>query len=159
MRFYIFWFLLLTTQPIFAEPMPEDAGVLYIYQVKAEIADVKQALEMAITNQGLLISNTLHISEMLNRTGTELGFPTPIYQQAEAFEFCSALLAHKMAQLHPANIAICPLTISFYRPTTNTDTVYIAFRKINLIGTTAKDLSKTIETLLQNIITEAIDSL
>ncbi|EIJ42596.1 hypothetical protein BegalDRAFT_1718 [Beggiatoa alba B18LD] len=162
MRIVIFLCFLIPIKVFSTEAVTaQDVGALYIYQVKADINEVKSAIEMAIVNQGLLISNTLHLSDMLNRTGQELGFTTPVYQFAEAVEFCSAKLAHQMAQLHPANLATCPLTISFYTTPDDNKMVSIAFRKVQLIGesATVTAVSQAVTQLLKTIIDEAIDGL
>ena len=52
----------------------EKTAVTYTATTDISYANIKENIEMAITDQGLIISGTLHISDMLNRTGKDLGF-------------------------------------------------------------------------------------
>lgn len=111
-----------------------DNAAMAIYQTEDDFETVKENAKMAIMDQGLIISNTLHISEMLTRTGEDLGFPNAVYEQAEALEFCSARLSHLMAQAGPMNLTACPFTIAIYTLPNQADTVFLAFRKPQLLG-------------------------
>ena len=127
------------------------------YESEDDFATVKENVVNAIINHGLTISNTLHISEMLNRTGKDLGFPNPVYISAESIEFCSASISHKMTQLSPLNLTICPFTIAIYNQPNKPDQVHVAFRKPHLVGKTPEKLEQEIETLLEKIVQEALD--
>jgi hypothetical protein len=130
---------------------------MHVYRSSESFALLKENLEMAITNRGLIISNTLHISELLNRTGADFGVTTPVYSHAEALEFCSAGLSHKMTQAHPLNLSICPFTISLYILPDEPDQVYAAFRKISLAGDEQGTLTTEIETFLHSLVREALE--
>ena len=119
-------------------------------------SDVKENVEMAITDLGLKISGTMHISDMLNRTGKDLGFEKEIYEHAEGLEFCSAEMSHKMAQVDPSNIAMCPFTIVFYEKKDEAGTVYIGFRSVKLNGDAAQ-LEKEIYTMLKDLVESSIE--
>jgi len=125
-------------------------------QVSDDFETTKENLEMAITGQGLRVSGTLHVSEMLNRTGKDLGFDKPIFAKAESLEFCSALISHKMAVADPANISVCPFTIAIYSYTEKPETVYVSYRLPTLLGD-AKKVTQDIETLLADIVEEATE--
>lgn len=122
---------------------------------QAEYSAVKEGLQMAVANHGLKVSGTLHISEMLNRTGADLGFEQPVYQQAEALEFCSALISHKMTQASSLNLAVCPFTIAVYILAAEPEQVYLAYRKPRLSGDPEGLLTQEILDMLAAIATEA----
>jgi uncharacterized protein (DUF302 family) len=137
-----------------------QATPIMTFKSDSNYADTKENIESAIINQGLKISGMLHISEMLQRTGKDLGFNKNIYQKAESFEFCSALVSHKMTQLSPLNLAVCPFTISIYIKDDEPKQVYLAFKKINLAGKNKEEVvkvTKIVENLLQTIVNEALD--
>ncbi len=133
----------------------KDEDTMIVYRAKDDFETVKLNLETAITDRGVTISNTLHINEMLRRTGNDLGFPNPVYLKAEALEFCSALFAHRMMQADPANIAACPLTITVYVTVTEPKQVYVAFHKPKLMKSSAA-LAKELEEWLHGIVREAV---
>jgi hypothetical protein len=129
---------------------------MYLYQSSEDFSFTKEYLEMAITNRGLLVSGTLHVEEMLARTGPDLDFEQP-YIKAESIEFCSALLSHKMTQLDPVNMAVCPFTIALFIKKDEPDTVYVAFRKIYLAGDNSAELTDEIEHFLHGIVKEGLE--
>ena len=99
------------------------------YEVNSDFETAKENLELAITNQGLVITSESHINEMLERTGQDLGLGGPVYEDAVAFEFCSAKYSRIMMAADPHNIVFCPFVISVYQIAGDQDTVYIAFRR------------------------------
>lgn len=90
-------------------------GNIVRYTAEGDFYDVKDALEMAIINQGLVISSESHIDEMLKRTAADLGIDTKVYEHAVAFEFCSANYSRRMMEADPHNIVFCPFVISVYQ--------------------------------------------
>ena len=124
--------------------------------VDDDFETTKENLELAITGKGLRVSGTLHVSEMLNRTGKDLGFNKQIFAKAESIEFCSALISHKMAVADPANISICPFTIAVYSYTEKPEQVHVSYRIPHLLGD-ADEVSDDIKTLLADILEEATE--
>lgn len=147
----------LATAEIDAHSTTDTDAIIAAYRAEDNFATVKENVTNAIINHGLTVSNTLHISEMLNRTGQDLGFPNAVYTTAESIEFCSALISHKMTQLSPLNLTICPLTIAIYNPATEPKQTYVAFRKPHLVGKNHEQVEQEIETLLETIVEEALD--
>ena len=131
-------------------------GPMYVYQAEDDFDMLKEGVEVAITNLGLRVSGTLHVSEMLNRTGKDLGFEKKIYTKAESVEFCSAMISHKMTQTNPLNLGICPFTIALFIKPAEPETVYVSFRKIFLAGDNPA-LVTEIENMLHGIVREALD--
>lgn len=127
-----------------------------VYKTQGEFDDIKEDLELAIADRGLLVSGTLHISEMLERTGKDLGYTRPVYRKAESIEFCSASVSHLMVSTHPVNAVICPFTIAIYILPDEPDTIYIAFRKPYLAGEASK-AQQVIFELMNGIVQDAIE--
>ncbi|MCU7945641.1 MAG: hypothetical protein KZQ72_03185, partial [Candidatus Thiodiazotropha sp. (ex Cardiolucina cf. quadrata)] len=88
--------LLSACQSVAVESLNEPSPVK-VFTSEESFEDVVENIKMAIIERGLLVSGTLHVSEMLNRTATDLGF-SQLFSKAESVEFCSALMSHKMAQ-------------------------------------------------------------
>jgi uncharacterized protein (DUF302 family) len=97
-------------------------------QVRGSFEDVKDSLSNAITGHGLVINNTAHINDMLERTGRDLGSARRIYGQAEVLEFCSASISRHMMEADPHQIAFCPYTIAIYTLPEVAGTVFISYR-------------------------------
>lgn len=119
---------------------------------------VKENLKLAITNRGLLVSGALHISDMLNRTAEDLGY-SEVFSQAESIEFCSADMSHRMVQLHPDNMAICPFTIALYITKDKPNEVRVVYRRPELVGADPEQVSQFQDKLysfFDEIVTEAL---
>jgi uncharacterized protein (DUF302 family) len=103
-----------------------------IYRSQSSFADVLQALKMAIEEKGLYINNIMHMGEMLERTGKDLGLGDSPYRQAESIEFCSAILSRKMTDENPARVVNCPFIVSVYVRTEEPDVTYIVHRRLDI---------------------------
>jgi uncharacterized protein (DUF302 family) len=125
-----------------------------VYTSEEPFEDVVENIKMAIVDQGLLVSGTLHVSDMLNRTAGDLGF-SKRFSKAESVEFCSALLSHKMAQAAVENIAICPFNIAVYVKQSEPEKVYAAYRVPLLMGDRG-EVSGEIVDLLETILEESL---
>jgi len=131
------------------------ADTMTIVQAESDFDTVKEDLEMAITTKGYTINGTLHMSDMLDRTGKDVGFPNPIYKRAESVEFCSAVLSHKMVQAHPANFTHCPLTIAIYTTVAEPEQVYLAFRHPMFLGDEKGELTKKVTAIFAELVEAA----
>ena len=149
--------LLVAGAPVFAnEPITADDAPIVVYEVEEAYDDVKANLEMAITGQGMLVTNTLHISEMLDRTAADTGLGKRLYEQAESLEFCSIKMSYRMSEAHPANMASCPLTLSVYQVEGNSETTYVAYRRPAMLGDAAA-VEEALQQLLDGIVREALE--
>jgi len=101
-----------------------------VYKSESSHEDVMEALKGAIAERGMYINNVMHMSEMLDRTGKDLGMNQKIYRHAESVEFCSAILSRKMTRENPARIVNCPFIISVYTLPDEPGTTYIVHRKV-----------------------------
>lgn len=138
-----------------AAATPEPNTAVHIYKAKSDFASVKQNLEDAITNRGLTLRDSLHIAEMLERTAKAMGAKKTVYAEAEVLEFCSAVLTQHFVEANPANIALCPLTLAVYRPTSEPQQVYISFRK-PVLASDNPEVLDSIEKLLTEIVEESL---
>jgi uncharacterized protein (DUF302 family) len=134
---------------------PQDQpSPMKVYLSEESFEDVVENIKMGIIERGLLVSGTLHVSEMLNRTGPDLGF-SQVFVKAESVEFCSALISHKMSQAAPENITICPFTIAVYVTEADPHVVHVAYRRPLLAGAAA-EATQAVERMLSGIIQDAI---
>ena len=113
-------------------------------------------VRFAIVGKGLIVSDTLHIKDMMERTAADLGYPAGVFAHAESIEFCSALLSHEMVGAHPSNVTLCPFTIAVYVLAAEPETVYVAYRRPVLAGAEAGDAQARVEGFLDDIVQEAL---
>ncbi len=73
--------------------------------------DATFAVESAIVDKGLVIDYVSHVGDMLNRTGGDVGSDIKIFEAADIFVFCSAVLSREMMEADAMNIAHCPYGI------------------------------------------------
>ncbi len=73
--------------------------------------DATFAVESAIVDHGLVIDYVSHVGDMLNRTGQDVGSDEMLFESADIFIFCSAVLSRKVMEADPMNIAHCPYGI------------------------------------------------
>ncbi|KAB2309738.1 DUF302 domain-containing protein [Betaproteobacteria bacterium SCN2] len=99
-----------------------------VFKAQGSYADVRDFIRMGIESEGLVINNTGHIADMLERTGKDVGASKQVYTGGEQFEFCSATLSRTMMEADPHAIALCPFVISVYQ-LPNDKTVYVSYRK------------------------------
>lgn len=151
---YLLFFCLLAGAAVAEEITPQVDGPVTIYPSQADFAATRENLKNAVTNQGLLISGELHLGEMLERTGPDLGFGQ-VFAQVESIQFCSALMAHRMVRANPANLGTCPFSVLIYTRSETPDKVYLAFRLPQLAGDDSGELDKAIREMLNIIVSEA----
>ena len=124
---------------------------------KGSFDEVRDNLELAITGRGIVVNNVSHIGNMLARTGKDVGASVQVFEQAEALEFCSAILSRKMMEADPHNIVFCPYIISVYTLPGDKGRVYLSYRRPTLVGSAASRLSlQNVEQLLDEIVDESI---
>ena len=146
-------FLTLGTGPSWSG---DDGEPVVVYPADSDFEDVIDNIKMAVEDRGMLVSGTLHVQDMLVRTGGDLGFDKNVYLHAESVEFCSALMSHRMVAADPRNLVICPFTIAAYELAAEPGQVYIAYRKQFLAGE-ADDAQKAVVKMLDEIAREAAE--
>ena len=154
LRFLLMCALVLTNACVSAGSPRSD--YMKLYTVEGQFEDVRQDIEMAITDRGMVINNVSHIGNMLARTGQDLGAGKEIYKDAEALEFCSATVSRRMMETDPHNIVFCPYIIAIYTLPAEKDKVYVAFRRPLPVGSAESRQSLVaVEKLLEDIIADA----
>jgi uncharacterized protein (DUF302 family) len=106
-------------------------GPYAVYRSESGFADVMQALKLAIEEKGLYINDVMQMSEMLERTGKDLGLEQKLYLEAESIEFCSAILSRKMTAEARHRIVNCPFILSVYTTPEEPDVTYIVHRRLS----------------------------
>ncbi len=87
----------------------DDAST--VYKFDGNFDDATFSVESAIIDKGLVIDYVSHTGEMLNRTGADVGSTKKLFEAADIFVFCSAVLSRKVMEIDPMNIAHCPYGI------------------------------------------------
>ena len=126
------------------------------YQTTDIFESVKENVESAIIDRGMVIGRTLHAREMLDRTGPDLGFPRSVYLEAVALEFCNASISHRMIAADPVNIVVCPFTIAVYVRADDPDNVFVSFRRPEPVGGDSS-IAFDIFSLLNGIARDAVE--
>ncbi|MGB5835353.1 MAG: DUF302 domain-containing protein [Thiohalocapsa sp.] len=101
-----------------------------VYESDSGFEDVMEGLKLAIQERGMYINNVMHMGEMLERTGKDLGENELIYTHADSIEFCSAVLSRKMTAEDPTRIVNCPFIVAVYTLPDRPDTTYVVHRVI-----------------------------
>lgn len=82
-----------------------------VYEFDGSFEDATFSVESAIVSKGLVIDYVSHTGEMLNRTGADIGSDVKLFEAADIFVFCSAVVSRKVMEIDPMNIAHCPYGI------------------------------------------------
>jgi len=131
--------LLLCASPVFA-----DGPSFTVYEGSFE--DATFAVESAIVGRGLVIDHVSHVGDMLNRTAADVGSTITIFDNADVFLFCSAVVSRAVMEADPLNIEFCPYGIFV---TQNDGVVSIGHRNY------PQGAMQQVETLLKDIVLEA----
>jgi uncharacterized protein (DUF302 family) len=122
-----------------------------VYESESGFEDVMDALELAIQERGMSINNVMHIGEMLERTGKDLGMDEQIYTHADSIEFCSAVLSRKMAAENPTRIVNCPFIVAVYTLPDQPDTTYLVHRLIPASETESSAVMREVADMLEAV--------
>ena len=156
-----FFLFILLLQGCSQQPAPDEDeasqtaadGYMKLYTVEGTYEDVRQDLEDSITGKGIVISGISHVSDMLQRTGKDLGLKGRIFEHAEAINFCSATISRNMMKIDPHNIVFCPYIIAIYSVPDKPGIVYLAYRRPPALPTKeSTEALAAVENLLKGII-------
>ena len=140
-----------------AATQPALAGGGYaVYESRAAFEDVMEGLKAAIGERGMYINNIMHMDEMLERTGKDLGLGEAVFAKAESVEFCSAPLSHKMTQEDPARIVNCPFILSAYVLAREPGKTYVVHREIPADQVAASPVMAEVAASLKGIAEAAV---
>lgn len=123
-------------------------------KVEGDYYDIANDIRMGIIGKGINIAHELPASDMLNRTAAAYGYKNNTYEHARTFEFCSALLSHKLARQDPENIVLCPFTISVYTLASEPEYVRISYR-VPTGRPGSEEIVKEVVDLITSIIEDA----
>ena len=87
----------------------QETAIVHTYDGTFEEAAFE--VEQAIVNRGLVIDYTSHVGEMLNRTREDVGGDAKLFEEADIFLFCSAVVSRQVMEADPMNLANCPYGI------------------------------------------------
>ena len=104
MNFRIGAALMLLAAPAWAE----DAVV---HTFDGSFDDATFAVESAIVGEGLVIDYVSHVGEMLERTRADVGSDVTLFEAADVFVFCSAVISRQVMEADPMNVVHCPYGI------------------------------------------------
>ncbi len=127
-----------------------------VYESDSSFGDVIDGLKLAIQERGMYINNVMHMDEMLERTGKDLGMDETIYTHAQSIEFCSALLSRRMTAEDPTRIVNCPFIIAVYTLPDEPDTTYVVHRRIPADETDASPVMREVADMLQGVAEGAV---
>ncbi|WIY24721.1 DUF302 domain-containing protein [Parasedimentitalea psychrophila] len=122
-------------------------GASTVYKYDGSFDDAAFSVESAIIDKGLNIDYTSHVGEMLNRTGQDVGSDITLFDNAEIYIFCSAVLSRKMMEADPMNIAHCPYGIFVAE---RAGEVMVGYRNY------PKGPMQEVQSLLEEIVIEAL---
>ena len=94
---------------LFAAPALAEGNTTYDFDGSFE--DATFAVESAIVGQGLVVDYVSHVGEMLARTGADVGSDVKLFEAADIFLFCSAVISRKVMEADLTNIGHCPYGI------------------------------------------------
>ena len=97
--------------------------------------DVKMDVEMAIEHKGLKIGAVGDLGDMLSRTQADIAKTEPAtYKFAHYYQFCSAVLSHKLAKADPSNIGHCPFLVFSYETVAKPGEIVVGYRPVTRHG-------------------------
>jgi uncharacterized protein (DUF302 family) len=124
---------------------------------KGSFDDVKFELSNAIIERGLRVDFSGSISQMLERTGADVGSTKPIYKHAEFMSFCSSKLSRQMMEADAANVAFCPYTVFIYETAAAPGEIVVGYRPFpQPANETSRAALGEIDKLLSGIIKAAV---
>jgi len=91
--------------------LPAFADEAITHSFDGSFDDATFAVETAIIGQGLVIDHVSHVGDMLKRTGADVGSDAMIFENADIFLFCSAVVSRQVMEADPMNITYCPYSI------------------------------------------------
>jgi uncharacterized protein (DUF302 family) len=155
--FALFLLIGLAQTTMAREPVLETEH-MRVYATEGEFETYREALEMAITNRGIVVNNVAHIAAMLQRTAADVGGES-IYKDGQAYEFCSAVVSRHTMEADVHNIVFCPYIVVVYVTEAEPDTVFVSYRRPIPVGDDAsKESLQAVEDLLEAITQETLDA-
>lgn len=128
---------------------PVQADGFFTFEAEGTFDDVVFAVELAITNRGLVIDSVNHVGEMLARTKEDVGGTKDLFAGAQVMSFCSADISRQVMETNLMNIQYCPYGIYVFQPAEEGAPVMVGYREYS-------DKSmQPVNYLLQQIVADA----
>ena len=118
-----------------------------VYNFDGSFEDATFSVESAIVGKGLVIDYVSHTGETLNRTSADVGSKVKLFDEADIFVFCSAVVSRKVMEIDPMNIAHCPYGVFVAE---REGKVMVGYRNY------PKGAMQEVQTLLDDIVKEAV---
>jgi len=101
----------ITALALVAMQAPAVAQDATTYDFDGSFEDATFSVESAIVGRGLVIDYVSHTGEMLARTADDVGSDKKLFDAADIFLFCSAVVSRKVMEADLGNIAHCPYAV------------------------------------------------
>jgi uncharacterized protein (DUF302 family) len=111
-----------------AGPVLADGDDVIVYESDFAFEDAAFGVEQAIVGRGLVVDYVSHVGEMLNRTGADVGSDVKLFDAANVYLFCSAVLSRKMMEADATNIAHCPYGV-FVAASADGESTLVGYRR------------------------------
>jgi uncharacterized protein (DUF302 family) len=123
-----------------------------VLEVEGEYKDIREMLNVAIADQGLVIAHVSNVGEMLARTGKDLGATREPFVSAEVVEFCSASFSRKLMEADPRNLLFCPFSVAIYTVPEKPGIVHLSWLKIGQLQIEgSNEAREAVQALLESI--------
>ena len=103
------WLIATAAAALFAASVLAQEATTYDFD--GSFDDATFAVESAIVGQGLVVDYVSHTGEMLARTAGDVGSDVKLFDGADIFLFCSAVISRNVMEADLGNIAHCPYSI------------------------------------------------
>lgn len=120
-----------------------------LYEFDGSFDDATFLTKEAIIGQGLTIDYVSHVGDMLARTKDDVGGSKDLFQNAEAYLFCSAAISRRVMEKDPMNVAHCPYSIFVIQMPGDDGEIFIGHRDL------PEGAMQEVEDLLRKIAEEA----
>ena len=141
----------LATIALLALPAHAWSAPYAVYVSESDFDTVMEGAKSAIAERGLYINNIMHLGEMLERTGKDLGIGGPLYARAESIEFCSATLSRKMIAEDPNRLVNCPFILSIYTLPGQEGKTYVVHRNVPAEETANSAVMREVVEMLKGV--------
>jgi len=107
--------------------------------------DIRLEIENAIIENGFVIDFNGNISRMLENTVNVADDVSPVYSNAEFWQFCSSKITRRLTNVNPINIAYCPFVIFAFETVEVPGAITIGYRPL------PKDSSRKTNAIISEI--------
>jgi len=81
--------------PLLAAFSNANESAIEVFSKTASFEEVRDNLALEVTRRGMVLTQTIAVNDMLEKTAKEVGAVRPVYVNAEALAFCSPSLGRK----------------------------------------------------------------